>query len=94
MITHKNHIAATARLSAISNNQKLAARLPSLTNHYLDGQWRHYVNQQLTQHYPALFEQLHTLVMLEIPGFGKVMEWRSLQEKTTSTKRRHASPDE
>ena len=46
-----------------------------------DGQWRHYVNQQLTQHYPALFEQLHTLVMLEIPDFGKVMEWRSLQEQ-------------
>jgi len=46
-----------------------------------DGQWRHYVNQQLTQHYPALFNQLHTLVMLEIPDFGKVMEWRSLQEQ-------------
>jgi len=46
-----------------------------------DGQWRHYVNQQLTQHYPPLFEQLHTLVMLEIPDLGKVMEWRSLQEQ-------------
>jgi len=46
-----------------------------------DGQWRHYVNRQLSQHYPALFEQLHTLVMLEIPDLGKVMEWRSLQEQ-------------
>ncbi len=46
-----------------------------------DGQWRRYVNQQLTENYPALFKQLHTLVMLEIPDLDKVMEWRSLQEQ-------------
>ena len=61
---------------------ELAATINALErNEDNDGQWRYYVNQQLTQHYPALFEQLHTLVMLEIPDFDKVMEWRSLQEQ-------------
>ncbi len=46
-----------------------------------DGSWRQYVNQQLTEHYPALFEQLDTLLMLEIPDYKMVMEWRSLQEQ-------------
>ncbi len=46
-----------------------------------DGQWRRYVNRQLSEHYQSLFQQLHTLVMLEIPSLDKVMEWRSLQEQ-------------
>ncbi len=46
-----------------------------------DGQWRRYVNQQLSEHYQTLFKQLQTLVMLEIPDLDKVIEWRSLQEQ-------------
>lgn len=52
-----------------------------------NGQWRQYVNQQLIHSYPALFDQLDTLVMLEIPDLGKVMEWRSLQEQKLRDKR-------
>lgn len=46
-----------------------------------NGKWRHYVNEKLANEYQQLFDQLHTLVMLQIPSFDKVIQWRSLQEK-------------
>lgn len=45
-----------------------------------DGQWRHFVNQQLGQEYQQIFSQLDLLVMLEAPNVEQVFEWRQLQE--------------
>lgn len=46
-----------------------------------DGQWRHYANQQLQGAYQALFNHLDCLLMLKIPSFDKVLEWRWQQEQ-------------
>lgn len=43
--------------------------------------WRTYVNLQLKTVYNALFDQLSLLVMLQVPSFEKVYEWRALQEQ-------------
>ncbi|MEJ2258203.1 MAG: kinase [Woeseiaceae bacterium] len=45
-----------------------------------DGSWRRYVNERLGGDYRALFAKLDALVMLRVPSFGKVREWRGLQE--------------
>jgi len=47
-----------------------------------DGRWRSYVNRALKNDYAELFSQLDALVMLRIPSFDKVFEWRELQEQT------------
>jgi D-glycerate 3-kinase len=46
-----------------------------------DGCWRRYVNEQIDGDYARLFETLDMLVFLRIPSFGKVLEWRGLQEE-------------
>lgn len=43
--------------------------------------WRKYVNNQLKERYRDLFGRLDLLVMLQVPSFEKVYEWRSLQER-------------
>ena len=43
--------------------------------------WRKYVNNQLKERYKELFNKLDLLVMLQVPSFEKVYEWRSLQER-------------
>jgi D-glycerate 3-kinase len=45
-----------------------------------DAVWRSYVNEQLKTVYKPLFEQLDLLVMLKVPSFDKIYEWRALQE--------------
>ncbi len=45
-----------------------------------DAVWRSYVNNQLKTVYKTFFEHLDLLVMLKVPSFDKVYEWRSLQE--------------
>ena len=45
------------------------------------GIWRHYVNDALSEGYQSLFEQLDLLVLLKIPDFAAVIEWRTLQER-------------
>ena len=45
------------------------------------GEWRRYVNRRLASDYAALFARLDRLVMLRVPSFGRVFEWRSLQER-------------
>lgn len=45
-----------------------------------DRAWRKYVNQQLGSKYAELFSLIDILVMLKIPDFSKVYEWRKLQE--------------
>lgn len=43
--------------------------------------WRRYVNNQLKDVYRPLFDKIDLLVMLKVPTFEKVYEWRALQEK-------------
>jgi D-glycerate 3-kinase len=46
-----------------------------------DGRWRSFVNKNLKSDYAELFAQLDALLMLRIPSFDKVFEWRELQEQ-------------
>ena len=43
--------------------------------------WRRYVNNQLKENYKSLFARLDLLVMLKVPSFDKVYQWRTLQEE-------------
>ena len=43
--------------------------------------WRRYVNNQLKTDYKDLFDTINFLVMLQIPSYDKVFEWRNLQEE-------------
>jgi mannosyl-3-phosphoglycerate phosphatase family protein len=45
-----------------------------------DGEWRHYVNDQLSRFYPKLFELVDLWVMLKAPSFESVYQWRLEQE--------------
>ncbi|MDH5392893.1 MAG: P-loop NTPase fold protein [Gammaproteobacteria bacterium] len=45
-----------------------------------DARWRQYINQQLKTDYQRLFAFIDKLIMLKIPDFNKVIEWRTLQE--------------
>lgn len=45
-----------------------------------DGTWRKFVNRQLETDYQDLFSIIDILIMLQIPNFNKVYEWRKLQE--------------
>lgn len=44
------------------------------------GEWRSYVNRQLEQNYPPLFDLLDALIILKVPDYDKVLAWRTLQE--------------
>jgi len=46
-----------------------------------DGIWRTFVNEKLSGDYAKLFECLDALIMLRVPSFDKVYEWRRLQEQ-------------
>ncbi|MGK0498734.1 MAG: D-glycerate 3-kinase [Oceanicoccus sp.] len=46
-----------------------------------DGQWRHYVNQQLAGPYQQWFAHIDYLLMLKVPNMEAVQQWRKLQEK-------------
>ncbi|MDQ1362765.1 MAG: D-glycerate 3-kinase [Pseudomonadota bacterium] len=46
------------------------------------GLWRQYVNARLASGYQELFGMLDVLVMLKVPSFEKVHEWRALQESS------------
>ena len=43
--------------------------------------WRAYVNQQLKEIYPPLFEMLDVLVFMSAPDFECVLRWRTEQEE-------------
>jgi D-glycerate 3-kinase len=45
-----------------------------------NGAWRRYVNERLATDYARLFARLDKLIMLRVPAFEKVIEWRKLQE--------------
>lgn len=46
-----------------------------------DESWRRYVNDRLKGDYAELFGRLDALVLLMVPSFAKVREWRGLQEQ-------------
>ena len=46
-----------------------------------EGHWRRYANEALGRDYQTLFERLNALIVLRIPAFDKVFEWRLLQEQ-------------
>ena len=46
-----------------------------------DAAWRTGVNERLRTDYAELFARLDLLVMLRVPSFERVLEWRSLQEQ-------------
>ena len=46
-----------------------------------DATWRTGVNERLRTDYAELFARLDLLVMLRVPSFDSVFEWRSLQER-------------
>ena len=45
------------------------------------GTWRRQVNEHLKTDYAELFRRLELLVMLRIPSFARVFEWRAVQER-------------
>lgn len=46
-----------------------------------DAIWRNYVNQALINEYPALFNLVDELIMLQAPSFDTVFNWRLEQEQ-------------
>lgn len=52
------------------------------------GTWRRWVNAQLAGPYQVLWQRLHALVYLQIPGFDAVLRWRGLQEQEIAPARR------
>ncbi len=51
-----------------------------------DGQWRHFVNQQLRERYQDWFAEIDYLLMLRAPSFGCVANWRMEQEQRLALK--------
>jgi len=49
-------------------------------NHDSDLIWRKHINLKLATEYQKLFSLIDKLIMLKIPDFNKVIEWRTLQE--------------
>jgi D-glycerate 3-kinase len=50
-----------------------------------DGQFRSYVNTCLATNYQDWFNLINKLIMLKVPSFDKVFEWRLLQEEKLRT---------
>lgn len=53
--------------------------------------WRTGVNERLRTDYAELFARLDLLVMLRVPSFDSVFEWRALQESKLREDLHHAS---
>ncbi len=51
-----------------------------------DGVWRQYVNQQLQDDYPKLWQQVDYLLALQAPSFESVAGWRLNQEEKLAAK--------
>ena len=56
-----------------------------------DAAWRAAVNERLRSDYAELFARLDLLVMLRVPSFDSVFEWRALQERKLRERLRHGS---
>lgn len=53
-----------------------------------DGTWRRYVNAALAGPYARLWDRLHVLVYLQVPGLDAVIRWRTEQEQALPPDRR------
>ncbi len=74
------------------DEQSLAPACNTLEQqHDQQGIWRHYVNQQLKQHYVPLYQYMNTWLMLAAPSFACVNAWRWQQEQQLATKNQHNS---
>lgn len=63
------------------SNEQLRDPINALESEYdSTASWRQYVNQQLTDTYPALFETIDRWIMLKAPSFDCVYAWRLEQE--------------
>ena len=49
------------------------------------GVWRNYVNKNLKNVYAELFSLINIQLMLKVPDFEEVVEWRKLQEEKLKT---------
>jgi len=56
--------------------------------------WRRYINQQLLNHYPRLFNYVDQWVMLKAPSFDCVYNWRLEQESKLRARLENASDEE
>lgn len=64
------------------DDSELASPINELeANEDKDCSWRQYVNEQLRTDYKKLFDTINFLVMLQVPSYDKVFEWRNLQEE-------------
>ena len=43
--------------------------------------WRHYVNQQISEHYEPVYEDIDLWIMLQAPSFDCIYQWRLEQEQ-------------
>ncbi len=50
------------------------------------GIWRRYVNGLLETDYADFFRRLDLLIVLQVPSFAQVYEWRRLQERKLAEK--------
>jgi D-glycerate 3-kinase len=55
-------------------------------NHDEDRTFRKFANEALKDQYAKWFEMIGLLIMLQVPGFEQVMEWRWVQEKKLAEK--------
>jgi D-glycerate 3-kinase len=51
-----------------------------------NGKFRRYVNNNLRKKYAEWFDMIGFLIMLKVPGFEQVIEWRWIQEKKLAEK--------
>ncbi|MBT8066131.1 MAG: hypothetical protein KJO09_02740 [Gammaproteobacteria bacterium] len=58
-----------------------------------DVSWRRAINDRLTSDYAELFARLDMLVMLRVPSFDQVFEWRRLQEEKLHEATGHGQAD-
>jgi len=68
--------------SVAQSEAQLKSPVNELESHHdTDARWRSFVNKQLEGPYAELFSFIDILIMLEIPNFNNIYEWRKLQER-------------
>jgi len=56
--------------------------------------WRRYVNDQILNHYQAVYDRIDCLAVLAVPSFDSVYQWRLKQEQKLIAKLRQAGASE
>lgn len=56
-----------------------------------DGRWRHWCNQRLAEDYPALWQHIHWLCLLQPPHWEVVLRWRIQQEQQLASQQQRTS---